>query len=126
MPRQECIWVWVAFLVTPHGSTASSGSHCSLLLHISACILSAQTLILLGTSRRVSPDSYKISTHPFFSGASGFGQGVLLVLLHKASVRSSSCLSLWLLPLLLLHFLPFFIFKIIIIILSNRVNMFEN
>ena len=52
--------------LTARESTASDRSHCYLLLRISlsACILSTQTLIFLGASRRLSPDSLKNFIHP--------------------------------------------------------------
>lgn len=115
MPRQESIWLWVAFLPISRGCTAYSQSFCSF-LNISVYILSAQILILLGASRRVS--------QILLSGALVFGHGVLLVLPYKAFIISSSCLILWLLPLFSLLLL-FFLFKIVIILNSKLNNVWE-
>lgn len=114
MPRQESIWLWVAFLPISRGCSADSQSFCSF-LNISVYILNAQILILLGASRRVS--------QILLSGTLVFGHGVLLVLPYKTFIINSSCLILWLLPFFSL--LLFFLLKIIIILSSKLNNVSE-
>lgn len=58
------------------------------------------------------------------SGGSVFGRGALLLLPYGAFVISFSCLLPWL-RLLLLLLLPFFLFKIVVV-LGSRASTFEN